>query len=165
MSLRNHNLARSSFVSLHVSLSCASLSPSLASSLYIEKAFGWFLFRLSQNPTFAQLQPFIIISNWCQLLLTRRFFAYLKGPHFSPSHSPISPAFSKKPSRPLAWMPRTFLRIVSDMVAPHTHVMISQGFLTTSSSCTGTYKLYLSLPLATRTRVADVMATSLFNTV
>ena len=26
------------------------------------------------------------------------------------------------------------------------------------------YKLYLSLPVATRTRVADVMATSLFNT-
>ena len=67
---------------------------------------------------------------------TCHFSAYLKGPFFSPSHSPFSPAFSKKPSRPLAWTPRTFLRIVSDGVVPHTH--ISQGFLTTSSSCTGT---------------------------
>ena len=92
--------------------------------------------RLIPSPTFPQSQPFIIISNWCQLMPTRHFSAYLKGPFFNPSHSPFSPAFSKKSSRPLAWTPRTFLRIVSDEVAPHTH--ISQGFMTTSSSCTGT---------------------------
>ena len=40
----------------------------------IEKAFCWFLSHLSQTPTFAQSQPFIIISNWC--------------PHFS-SHTSI----------------------------------------------------------------------------
>ena len=99
----------------------------------IAKAFCRFRFRLSQPLTFAHSQPFII-SNWCKPMPTRRFSAYLKGPYLSPSHSPFSPPFSKKPSRPLAWMPRTSLCVVCDGVAPHTP--ISQGFLITLSSCT-----------------------------
>ena len=80
----------------------------------IAKAFCWFRCRLSQPPTFAPSQPFIVISNWCQMMSTCRFSAYLNSPYRSPSHSPFSPAFSKKRSRPLAWMPRTSLRAVSD---------------------------------------------------
>ena len=101
-----------------------------------EKAFCWFLFRLSQALTFAQSQSLIIISNWCQPTSTHRFSVYHRDPYFSLSPSPFSPAFSKKPSQPLAWMLRTSLRIVSAGVAQHMH--ISQGCLITSSSCTGT---------------------------
>ena len=100
-----------------------------------EKAFCWFLFHLSQAPTLAQSQPFTIISNWCQPTSTHHFSVYHRGPYFSLSPSPFPPAFSKKPSRPLAWMLRT-LGIVSAGVAQHMH--ISQGCLITSSSCTGT---------------------------
>ena len=46
MSLRNHNLAQSSFVSLHVSLSSASLLPLLASSLYL---FFILVFQMSRK--------------------------------------------------------------------------------------------------------------------
>ena len=48
MSLRNHNLAQSSFVLLHVSLSSASLLPLLASSLYL---FFILVFQMSRKST------------------------------------------------------------------------------------------------------------------
>ena len=63
------------------------------------------------------------------------FLCTTGAPYFSLSPSPFPPAYSKKPSRPLAWMLRT-LGIVSAGVAQHMH--ISQGCLITSSSCTGT---------------------------
>ena len=82
--------------------------------------------------------PLIPNSDLCPVTAIHHYFQLvptLQLTHFDLSHSPFSPAFSKKPSQPLAWMPRTFLRIISNRVAPHTH--ISQGFLTTRSSCTG----------------------------
>ena len=109
--------------------------------MLVQDVVTWIRHSANSSSTYPSLRPLssrasITISSWCQLMPSCRFSVYFKVPYFSSSHSPFSPAFSKKPSRPLAWMLQTILRKVFDGAAPQMH--ISQGCLITSSSCTGT---------------------------
>ena len=133
----------------------------------MDKAFCQFLFRLSQPPTFVQSG----IHHYIQLVPADAklpFFCVLQGSIFQLITFSLFSSFLKETISAIGldaanYSLQSFWRggaTDAYQSGVPDHLIKLHG-----DWCPDAYKLYLSLPLATRTHVADIMATSLFDTV